>query len=143
MLSGIALAMHTTEAAGRGHPRASLQRKRKGCERQIERRLSPYEGESARLQGRSAGVSGSQRHDAGSGCCLVSPWQCIQQKQQEEVTHAQAFNANVKAVNDKLNAASALMKANPPDYKGALQGFQEAKDMMPDQDVVWYRLGNA
>ena len=66
-----------------------------------------------------------------------------QQKQQEELNKAQAFNANVKLVNDKLNAGSALMKANPPDYKGALQNFQEAKDMMPDQDVVWYRLGNA
>lgn len=66
-----------------------------------------------------------------------------QQKQQEELNKAQAFNANVKVVNDKLNAGSALMKANPPDYKAALQNFQEAKDMMPDQDVVWYRLGNA
>ena len=65
------------------------------------------------------------------------------QKQQEEVTKAQAFNANVKVVNEKLNAGSALMKANPPDYKAALQNFQEAKDMMPDQDVVWYRLGYA
>ena len=66
-----------------------------------------------------------------------------QQKQQEEVTKAQAFNANVKSVNEKLTAGTALMKANPPDYKGALQNFQEAKDMMPEQDVVWYRLGNA
>ena len=66
-----------------------------------------------------------------------------QQKQQEELNKAQAFNANVKAVNDKLNAGAAMMKATPPDYKGALQNFQEAKDMMPDQDVVWYRLGNA
>ncbi len=66
-----------------------------------------------------------------------------QQKQQEELSKAQAFNANVKAVNEKLNAGSALMKANPPDYKGALQNFQEAKDMLPEQDVVWYRLGNA
>lgn len=65
------------------------------------------------------------------------------QKQQEEVTKAQAFNANVKVVNEKLNAGSVLMKANPPDYKAALQNFQEAKDMMPDQDVVWYRLGYA
>jgi len=65
------------------------------------------------------------------------------QKQQEEVTKTQAFNANVKVVNEKLNAGSALMKANPPDYKAALQNFQEAKDMMPDQDVVWYRLGYA
>jgi len=62
-------------------------------------------------------------------------------QQQAEAAKAQQYNANVKVVNEKLAAAAALMKANPPDYKQAIAAYQEAANMAPDQDVVWYRLG--
>ncbi len=64
-------------------------------------------------------------------------------QQQAEATKAQQYNASVKAVNDKLSAAAALMKAQPPDYKQAIAMYQEATTMVPDQDIVWFRLGIA
>lgn len=64
-------------------------------------------------------------------------------QQQAEAAKAQQYNTTVTAVNQKLNAASALMKAQPPNYPQALAMYQEAANMVPDQDVVWYDLGSA
>ena len=64
-------------------------------------------------------------------------------QQQAEAAKAQQYNASIKAVNEKLNAAAALMKAQPPDYKQAIATYQEAANMAPDEDIVWYRLGSA
>jgi tetratricopeptide (TPR) repeat protein len=62
-------------------------------------------------------------------------------QQQAEAAKAQQFDSTVKAVNEKLNAASAMMKAQ--NYTQALATYQEAANMVPDQDVVWYDLGSA
>jgi len=44
-------------------------------------------------------------------------------------------------VNEKLLAASNLTHAQPPNYDQAIATLNEATQMAPDQDVVWYRLG--
>lgn len=64
-------------------------------------------------------------------------------QQQEQNTKVEAYNANIKAVNDKLKVANDFMHATPPDYDKALATLEEAKNMAPDQDVVWYRLAAA
>jgi tetratricopeptide (TPR) repeat protein len=64
-------------------------------------------------------------------------------QQQAEAEKAQQYNASVKAVNEKLNAAAALMKAQPPDYAQAIAMYKEAATMVPDEDIVWFRLGSA
>lgn len=63
------------------------------------------------------------------------------QQQQAELEKNKKYNENVKVVNDKLNAAKALMDAK--NYPGAIAAYQEAANIMPDKDVVWFRLGAA
>ena len=63
------------------------------------------------------------------------------QQQQAELEKNKKYNENVKVVNDKLNAAKALMDAK--NYPGAIAAYQEAANIMPDKDVVWFRLGTA
>src|SRR5215469_6013457 len=62
-------------------------------------------------------------------------------KQQAAAAEAEKYNANIKAVNEKLLAATNLTKAQPPNYDQAISTLNEATQMAPDQDVVWYRLG--
>jgi len=62
-------------------------------------------------------------------------------KQQAAAAEAEKYNANIKAVNEKLLAATNLTKAQPPEYDQAISTLNEATQMAPDQDVVWYRLG--
>lgn len=62
-------------------------------------------------------------------------------KQQAAAVEAEKYNANIKAVNEKLLAAANLTKATPPNYDQAISTLNEATQMAPDQDVVWYRLG--
>jgi tetratricopeptide (TPR) repeat protein len=64
-------------------------------------------------------------------------------KQQAAAVEAEKYNANVKAVNEKLTTATNLMHAQPPNYDQAISTLNEATQMAPDQDVVWYRLGSA
>jgi tetratricopeptide (TPR) repeat protein len=64
-------------------------------------------------------------------------------KQQAAVAEAEKYNANIKAVNEKLTAATNLLHAQPPNYDQAISTLNEAAQMAPDQDVVWYRLGAA
>jgi len=62
-------------------------------------------------------------------------------KQQAAAVEAEKYNANIKAVNEKLVAANNLTHAQPPNYDQAIATLNEATQMAPDQDVVWYRLG--
>jgi tetratricopeptide (TPR) repeat protein len=64
-------------------------------------------------------------------------------KQQAAAVEAEKYNANIKAVNEKLTAATNFMHAQPPNYDQAISTLAETTQMAPDQDVVWYRLGNA
>src|SRR6185369_959226 len=63
------------------------------------------------------------------------------QQQQAEVEKNKQYNDNVKVVNDKLAAAKTLMDAK--NYPQAIATYQEAANIMPDKDVVWFRLGAA
>src|SRR5215475_4719562 len=71
----------------------------------------------------------------------ISPEQLKQQ--QEQVAKAQQYNATVTNVNQKLREATDLTKAQPPDYDKAIATLNEAQQMAPNEDVVWYRLGTA
>ncbi|HEV2698969.1 MAG TPA: carboxypeptidase regulatory-like domain-containing protein [Terriglobales bacterium] len=64
----------------------------------------------------------------------------IQQKLAEQ-KKAEAYNANVKQVNEKLKAATAALQAQPPNYDSAIASLNEATQMAPNEDLVWYRLG--
>jgi len=63
------------------------------------------------------------------------------QQQQAELEKNKQYNDNVKVVNEKLNAAKALMEAK--NYPQAISTYQEAANLLPDRDVVWFRLGTA
>lgn len=62
---------------------------------------------------------------------------------QEEQAKAEAYNKNIGAVNDKLKAATAAEQANPPNYDTAIASLNEATQMAPNEDLVWFRLGGA
>jgi tetratricopeptide (TPR) repeat protein len=64
----------------------------------------------------------------------------VKQKQ-EEIAKAEKYNTNARAVNEKLNAATAATKLPTPDYDQALALLNEASQMAPNEDVVWARLG--
>jgi tetratricopeptide (TPR) repeat protein len=61
------------------------------------------------------------------------------EKQQAEIAKAQKFNETAKVVNEKLNAADAFMKDK--NYPQAISTLQEAATILPNNDVVLYRLG--
>jgi len=65
----------------------------------------------------------------------------IQQKLAEQ-KKVEAYNANVKQVNEKLNAANAALQAQPPNYETAIASLNEASQMAPNEDLVWFRLGS-
>ncbi len=62
---------------------------------------------------------------------------------QEARANAEKYNANIKAINEKLKTATAATQANPPDYDTAIASLTEATQMGPDEDLLWFRLGNA
>jgi tetratricopeptide (TPR) repeat protein len=62
-------------------------------------------------------------------------------KMQEEQAKSEAYNKNIAAVNDKLKAATADEQAN--NYDGAIATLNEAAQMVPNEDLVWFRLGGA
>ena len=64
-------------------------------------------------------------------------------KMQEEQEKAAAYNKNIGAVNEKLKAATADEQANPPNYDAAIATLNEATQMVPNEDLVWFRLGGA
>lgn len=66
----------------------------------------------------------------------------IQQKMAEQ-KKAESYNASIKEVNEKLKAATADLQAQPPNYDAAIASLNEATQMVPNEDLVWFRLGSA
>ena len=62
---------------------------------------------------------------------------------QEQNAKIEARNKNITAVNEKLKAATAAEQATPPNYDAAIASLNEATQMAPDEDLVWFRLGAA
>jgi tetratricopeptide (TPR) repeat protein len=62
-------------------------------------------------------------------------------QKQEQAANAEKYNANVKVVNEKLNAAKAAMQPPTPDYAKALALMDEAVAIAPDENLVYYRRG--
>lgn len=58
---------------------------------------------------------------------------------QEKQTEAAKYNENIKAANDKLNAAHTASAAG--DYDTAIAALNDASQLVPKEDVVWYNLG--
>jgi len=71
----------------------------------------------------------------------ISPEQVKQM--QEQQAKAEAYNKNISSVNEKLKAATADEQGNPPNYDGAIASLNEAAQMAPNEDLVWFRLGGA
>jgi tetratricopeptide (TPR) repeat protein len=59
---------------------------------------------------------------------------------QEQNANVEKYNTNIKAGNEKLKAATAATQAG--DYDGAIAALTEASQMLPKEDLVWYRLGS-
>ena len=62
-------------------------------------------------------------------------------KMQEQQAAAEKYNANIKAVNDKLKEATAAQQAGNDD--AAIATLNETTQMVPNEDLVWFRLGQA
>ncbi len=60
---------------------------------------------------------------------------------QEQAANAEKYNSNIKAINEKFNAANAALKATPPQYDAAIASLNEATQLGPNEDLVWFRLG--
>ncbi|HEY8672065.1 MAG TPA: tetratricopeptide repeat protein [Terriglobales bacterium] len=58
---------------------------------------------------------------------------------QEQNADTEKYNTNIKAGNEKLKAATVATQAG--DYDGAIAALTEASQMLPKEDLVWYRLG--
>jgi len=58
---------------------------------------------------------------------------------QEKQSEAAKYNENIKAANEKLNAAHTASAAG--DYDTALAALNDATQLVPNEDVVWYNLG--
>jgi tetratricopeptide (TPR) repeat protein len=62
---------------------------------------------------------------------------------QEEKKKVDAYNASITQVNDKFKAANAALQSQPPNYDAAIAQLNDASQMAPNEDLVWYRLGAA
>jgi tetratricopeptide (TPR) repeat protein len=62
---------------------------------------------------------------------------------QEQQAKVENYNKNIVAVNEKLKAATAAEQATPPNYDAAIASLNEAAQMVPSEDLVWFRLGGA
>jgi len=62
---------------------------------------------------------------------------------QEQQAKIENYNKNIGAVNEKLKAATAAEQATPPNYDAAIASLNEAAQMVPNEDLVWFRLGGA
>jgi len=62
---------------------------------------------------------------------------------QEQQAKVENYNKNIGAVNEKLKAATAAEQATPPNYDAAIASLNEATQMAPNEDLVWFRLGGA
>jgi tetratricopeptide (TPR) repeat protein len=62
---------------------------------------------------------------------------------QEQQAKVEQYNKNIGTVNEKLKAATAAEQATPPNYDVAIASLTEASQMVPNEDLVWFRLGGA
>jgi tetratricopeptide (TPR) repeat protein len=62
---------------------------------------------------------------------------------QEQQAKVENYNKSIGAVNEKLKAATAAEQATPPNYDAAIASLNEAAQMAPNEDLVWFRLGGA
>jgi tetratricopeptide (TPR) repeat protein len=63
-------------------------------------------------------------------------------RRQEEAAKAQKEQGTVKSLNDKLNAAKTAAESNPPDYDTAIAALNEANQIDPNRDLIWFKLGD-
>jgi len=63
-------------------------------------------------------------------------------RRQEEAAKAQKEQGTVKSLNDKLNAAKMAAESNPPDYDTAIAALNEANQIDPNRDLIWFKLGD-
>jgi tetratricopeptide (TPR) repeat protein len=75
----------------------------------------------------------------------MTPEQVKAMQEQAKAAQAQAattekYNANVKVANEKLKAATTAQQAG--DYDSAISALTEVSQMLPNEDLVWYRLGS-
>jgi len=61
-------------------------------------------------------------------------------QQQEQAAKAQKEQSTVKTLNDKLNAAKAA--ADTGDYDTAIAALNDANQMDPTRDLIWFKLGD-
>jgi tetratricopeptide (TPR) repeat protein len=78
----------------------------------------------------------------------------VKQMQQAQAS-AEKYNTNIKAANDKLKAAAAQLDAATTalksgdtatantNYDGAIATLNETAQLVPNEDLVWFRLGTA
>jgi tetratricopeptide (TPR) repeat protein len=66
----------------------------------------------------------------------------VQQRLAEQ-KKVEQYNASIKEVNEKLKDANTALQAQPPNYDSAIASLNQATQMVPNEDLVWYRLGNA
>jgi tetratricopeptide (TPR) repeat protein len=62
---------------------------------------------------------------------------------QEEQAKVEQYNKSIGTVNEKLKAATTAEQATPPNYDAAIASLTEASQMVPNEDLVWFRLGGA
>jgi tetratricopeptide (TPR) repeat protein len=60
---------------------------------------------------------------------------------QEQQAAAEKYNSNIKVINEKLKAASAASQAGNDD--AAIASLNEATQMGPNEDLLWFRLAQA
>jgi cytochrome c-type biogenesis protein CcmH/NrfG len=60
----------------------------------------------------------------------------------EEQQKIEKYNANVKQVNAKIQAATAAMRSQPPNYDSAIASLNDAVQMAPNEGQVWCQLGS-
>ena len=64
-------------------------------------------------------------------------------QQQEQQAKTEQYNAKIKDVNVKLSQVNEMLKAQPPQYDQAIATLTEISQVVPNEDVIWYRLGSA
>lgn len=64
-----------------------------------------------------------------------------QKERQEQVAKQQKETNTVKSLNEKLTAANTAIQNK--DYETAITALNEANQIDPSRDILWYRLGDA
>src|SRR5262249_39488924 len=64
-------------------------------------------------------------------------------QQQEQQAKTEQYNVKIKDVNRKLGQGNEMLKAQPPQYDQAIATLNEVAQAVPNEDVIWYRLGSA